>query len=145
VSDYTCTLELVNDSRTLADIAEASGLPARTIRFYIARGLLSGPVKGGRGAAYTADHLAQLNRIKNLQAQGLTLSEIAHRIGELSQSATASPPTAWWQHAIAGDVVVWVKAGAPPWRMRQVRTAIEEFARQIGPREDVTGKGEETV
>src|ERR671922_115977 len=53
---------------TLGEIAAAAGLPARTIRFYIARGLLNGPVKGGRGAAYTTEHLARLDRIKSLQS-----------------------------------------------------------------------------
>ena len=32
----------MNNSRTLAQLSEESGLPARTIRFYIARGLLDG-------------------------------------------------------------------------------------------------------
>ena len=52
-------------------------MPARTIRFYIARGLLDGPVKAGRGAVYTADHLARLERIKEMQAEGRMLAEIA--------------------------------------------------------------------
>jgi DNA-binding transcriptional MerR regulator len=56
---------------TLAEVAEASGLLERTIRFYIARGLLDGPIKGGRAAAYTAEHVARLERIKHLQAAGL--------------------------------------------------------------------------
>jgi len=61
---------------TLAEIAETSGLPARTVRFYIARGLLSGPAKGGRIAEYTAEHVVRLQRIQRLQADGHTLSEI---------------------------------------------------------------------
>jgi hypothetical protein len=39
------------------------------------------------------------------------------------------PPTAWWQHAIADDVIVWVRDGASPWRTKQIRAAVEEFAR----------------
>ena len=35
----------MSNSRTLAELSEESGIPARTIRFYIARGLLDGPVK----------------------------------------------------------------------------------------------------
>jgi DNA-binding transcriptional MerR regulator len=118
---------------TLGEIAEAAGLPARTIRFYIARGLLNGPVKGGRGAAYTTEHLARLDRIKSLQSDGRTLSEIARTLSGHSQESAASPPTAWWQHAIADDIIVWVRAGAAPWRMKQVRTAVDEFARQVAP------------
>ena len=90
---------------TLSEIAEASALPARTIRFYIARGLLNGPVKGGRVAAYTTEHLARLDRIKGLQSEGRTLSEIARMLSGPSRDSAVSPPTAWWQHAIADDIV----------------------------------------
>jgi DNA-binding transcriptional MerR regulator len=130
---------------TLAEIAEASALPARTIRFYIARGLLNGPVKGGRGATYTTGHLALLNRIRNLQSIGRTLSEIARLLGGRSQEPAVSQPTTWWQHAVADDIVVWVKAGAAPWRMKQVRTALDEFARQVQPVDNgTTGKEQGT-
>ena len=49
---------------TLAGLAERSGLPARTIRFYIARGLINAPAKSGRIAEYTAEHVVRLERIK---------------------------------------------------------------------------------
>ena len=116
---------------TLGELAEASGLPARTIRYYIARGLLDGPVKGGRDAAYTEEHLARLERIKTLQSEGRTLLEIERLLSEGSEEISASPPTAWWQHVIADDIIVWVKADAAPWRMRQVRAAVDELARQV--------------
>jgi DNA-binding transcriptional MerR regulator len=127
----------VNEPMTLAEVAEASGLPARTIRFYIARGLLSGPVKAGRSAAYTAEHLARLDRIKRLQAKGRTLADIARTLGGAFANSSrrgesaAAPATAWWQYAIADDVTVWVRAGAAPWRIKQVRAALDEFARQV--------------
>ena len=35
-------------SFTLVELAEVSGVPARTIRFYIAKGLLPPPLVGGR-------------------------------------------------------------------------------------------------
>jgi DNA-binding transcriptional MerR regulator len=120
----------VKEQMTLTDIAVASGLPARTIRFYIARGLLNGPVKGGRGAVYTTEHLARLDRIKSLQSDGRTLSEIARQLSGHSPESAVSP-TAWWQHAIGDDVIVWVRAGVAPWRMKQVRTAVDEFAHQV--------------
>lgn len=124
-------LALVSGYKTLSEIAEVSGLPARTIRFYIARGLLNGPVKAGRGAAYTAEHLTRLEWIKKLQSEGRTLSEIAGALSGVSGKATSAPATPWWQHAIADEVMVWVRADASPWRMRQVRAAVDEFARRL--------------
>jgi DNA-binding transcriptional MerR regulator len=119
---------------SLADIAEASGLPARTIRFYIARGLLSGPVKGGRNAAYTAEHVAQLEGIKRLQAAGHTISEIARILGGgPAEQEPEADAALWQQYAIAEDVIVWVRAGGSPWRTKQLRAAVREFVQRVGP------------
>jgi hypothetical protein len=49
------------------------------------------------------------------------------------------PPTAWWQHPIADDVIVWVRDGATPWRTRQLRAALEEFARRVNPERKTKG------
>jgi DNA-binding transcriptional MerR regulator len=119
----------MNEYLTLAELAEASGLPARTIRFYIARGLLEGPLKAGRGATYTPDHLARLERVKGLQMEGRTLSEIGRILSGVEPEPAATRATAWWQHAVADDVVVWTRAEMSPWRAKQVRAAIGELAR----------------
>jgi DNA-binding transcriptional MerR regulator len=121
----------MSETMTLAELADASGLPARTIRFYIARGLLDGPVKAGRGAAYTPEHLARLERIKKLQANGRMLSEIGHSLGGKATQPAAAAPTAWWQQAIGDDVVVLTRADIGPWRTKQVHAAIEEMARRL--------------
>lgn len=116
---------------TLADLSDAAQLPARTIRFYIARGLLNGPVKAGRGAAYTAEHLERLEEIKKLQAGGRMLSDIARTLsGDTAESAAVSP-TPWLQFSPAEDVVVLTRADMNPWRMKQVRAAIDQLAHNI--------------
>jgi DNA-binding transcriptional MerR regulator len=117
---------------TLAGLAESSGIPARTIRFYIARGILDGPAKGGRDAAYTAGHLEQLRRIQKLQAEGRTLAEIATTL--TAGDSRGPEPAPWWQYALADDVVVWVKADSSPWRLKQIRAAIDELARRLPDR-----------
>ena len=121
----------MSDSITLAELSEESGIPARTIRFYIARGLLDGPVKAGRGAAYTPHHLARLEKIKSLQSEGRMLSEIINLLSPAAPSENATPPTAWWQHAIGDDLLVWVRGDVSPWRMKQIRAAIHGLAAQL--------------
>jgi DNA-binding transcriptional MerR regulator len=121
----------MSNGKTLAELSEASGIPARTIRFYIARGLLDGPVKAGRGAAYTEQHLARLEKIKELQAAGRMLAEIAHDLTDGSPAPMAAPPTAWWQHVIQDDVMVWVRSDVSPWRMKQIRAAVDELAARL--------------
>jgi DNA-binding transcriptional MerR regulator len=121
----------MSKSKTLAELSEESGLPARTIRFYIARGLLDGPVKAGRGAVYTAEHLARLEKIKQLQAEGRMLGEIAHDLRGGPPAHTAVPPSPWWQHVIAEDVTVWVRGDVSPWRMKQIRAAVDDMASRL--------------
>ena len=65
---------------TLRELAAQTGVTERTIRFYISRGILPPPLRGGRGAAYGEAHRARLEEIRKLQAKGLMLAEIAHAL-----------------------------------------------------------------
>ena len=115
---------------SLAGLAEEVGLPARTVRFYIGRGLLPGPEKAGRGASYGQQHLERLREIQRLQGEGLTLSEIAMR-GEVEESAPLPEPEAWWSYSIAEGVEVRVRADQAPWRLRQIRRALAELGSRL--------------
>ena len=117
--------------QTLAELSDASGIPARTIRFYIARGLLKGPVKAGRGAVYTAEHLARLEQIKALQSQGRMLSEIAPMLETERPARAGNPPSAWWQYAIDDDILIWTRADVSPWRRKQILAAIEDMTDRL--------------
>ena len=90
---------------TLGEIAEESGVSARTIRFYISRGLMEGPEKAGRGAKYGQGHVDRLQEIQRLQGEGLTLAEIAAR-GEHGQAVALPEPEAWWSYAVSDGVEV---------------------------------------
>jgi DNA-binding transcriptional MerR regulator len=116
---------------TLQELSESVGLPARTIRFYIARGLLAGPLKAGRAAAYGSEHVERLERIKEMQAEGRTLVEISRLLDAAPRAVSLDAPAAWWQYAINEDVTVSVRADAAPWRMRRIRSALEDFARAL--------------
>jgi len=128
---------------TLRELAAESGLPERTIRFYISRGLLDPPLRGGRGAAYGPDHLARLQEIRTLQAKGLMLAEIA-RLPEPQEAAALDlpAPSTWESYAVADDVVVWVRAGSSPWRGRNIRSALKDFASRVLKNSD-TLKGDD--
>lgn len=83
---------------SLADLSERSGVPGRSIRFYIQRGLLPPPHGAKRGAYYDDAHLSGLLRIREWQDTGLSLDAIAQLI------AGASGPTL--PPARVGSVVV---------------------------------------
>ena len=56
------------------DLAQLSGIPSGTIRFYQREGLIPPPEREGRVAYYDHGHLARLERVKALQSQGLPLA-----------------------------------------------------------------------
>ncbi|MFZ5529752.1 MAG: helix-turn-helix domain-containing protein [Pseudomonadota bacterium] len=62
---------------SLDDLAERSETPARTIRYYIQRGLVSRPHGEKRGAHYSAAHLRQLLQIRKWVGAGMSLQRIA--------------------------------------------------------------------
>jgi DNA-binding transcriptional MerR regulator len=61
---------------TIDELAQASGVPARTIRFYQAEGVLPWPEKRGRIAVYHQPHLDRLEAIGIMQQRGLQLAAI---------------------------------------------------------------------
>ena len=125
-------MRIVSRSLNLAELSSQSGIPARTIRFYISRGLLDGPLKAGRGAVYTDAHLSRIEQIKKLQAEGRTLSEIVRTLGAGKRAGTINPPSQCWQYQINQDVMVLVRGDVSPWRMKQILAAIDGLAAQLG-------------
>jgi DNA-binding transcriptional MerR regulator len=71
-------------------LAAAAQLPVDTLRFYQARGLLQAPRREGRIAVYTDLHLERLTRIRALQQQGFSLSQI-QRVLERPADGTEEP------------------------------------------------------
>lgn len=72
---------------TLQQLSDQSGVPGRTVRYYIQKGLLPPPEGERRGAWYTAGHLAELLRIRQWQEAGLSLDAI----GSLLQARSEAP------------------------------------------------------
>ena len=75
---------------SLAELARVTGVTPRTVRYYIAQGLLPGANEVGPGASYDADHLARLRLIRELQRQHLPLAEIRTRLAGLRPAEVAA-------------------------------------------------------
>lgn len=72
------------------ELAARCGMSVDTIRFYQSRSLLPAPVREGRLAWYTQDHLDRLRRIRSLKAKGFTLASIRRLLdGELDRADEA--------------------------------------------------------
>ena len=62
----------------IGDISKAAGVPTKTIRYYEEIGLLPKPNRAANGyRTYEFDAIERLRFIRDAQATGLTLSEIA--------------------------------------------------------------------
>lgn len=71
---------MTGESFKLQDLADAAGVTPRTVRYYIAQGLLPSPGRLGAGTRYGREHLDRLHLIRRLQDQGLSLAEIRDRL-----------------------------------------------------------------
>ena len=72
----------------LAALTERVGMSVRTVRFYTSRGLVPPPVRRGRSGYYSADHVARLELVRELQAHGFTLAAIEKYVAHIPDDAT---------------------------------------------------------
>lgn len=133
---------------SLQQLSDRAGVQGRTIRYYIQKGLLPAPQGERRGAHYSAEHLADLLRIRQWQEAGLSLEAI----GELLH-AREHPPLAPARpgavevrsHLIVADGVELVvapdRAGLTQTQLRQLFRAVQqahaELIRPAAPDADV--------
>lgn len=76
---------------TLDDLTKRVGMSVRNVRFYTTKGLVPPPIRRGRAGYYTADHVARLELVRELQAHGFTLAAIEGYIARIPPGA--SPET----------------------------------------------------
>ena len=71
----------------IAELASAAKVTARTVRYYVAQGLLPQPGSRGPGTRYDQGHLDRLQLIKRLQREHLPLAEIRRRLEAMDDAA----------------------------------------------------------
>ncbi|HEU0116628.1 MAG TPA: MerR family transcriptional regulator [Thermomicrobiales bacterium] len=102
---------------TIADLEAKTGLPPRTIRYYIGKGLL--PPAHGRGpsATYDLGHLLRLRAIALLREQHIPLEEIKERLDSLHdrdiaamlEIETAPPQDRWRRVQLHPDIELHIR------------------------------------
>ncbi len=75
-----------DETYKLDELARAAGTSARTVRYYVQRGLLRAPAFKGKDTAYGREHLVRLRAIRKLQDAFFPLDAIA---AELEQRSDA--------------------------------------------------------
>jgi DNA-binding transcriptional MerR regulator len=99
---------------TLGELTEAADVSVRTVRYYIAEGLLPPPEGSGPASVYTAGHLDRLRLIQRMKEAYLPLKEIRRRTsglgddevrallrGEAAEGAAKILPEATWDASLA--------------------------------------------
>jgi DNA-binding transcriptional MerR regulator len=72
-----------NASYTIDQLAQHTGVPGRTIRFYQSQGVLPSPRREGRVAYYDDEHVRRLHLIADLRDRGLRLDAIRDALEQL--------------------------------------------------------------
>jgi len=73
---------------SIEELAELTGVPTRTIRYYQSKGTLVAPERRGRVAVYTGTHVERLRVIAELQSRGLRLDAIRDVLALASDGET---------------------------------------------------------
>lgn len=77
---YRSGMPDVQPRYSIAELADLAGVTPRTVRFYLAQGLLPSPGATGPGVKYGEGHLDRLRLIRRLQRQHLPLAEIRNQL-----------------------------------------------------------------
>jgi DNA-binding transcriptional MerR regulator len=73
-----------DDPYSLSDLARLADVTPRTVRYYVALGLLPSPEAAGPATRYGEGHLARLRLIRRLQRDHLPLAEIRIRLERMA-------------------------------------------------------------
>ncbi|HSV72419.1 MAG TPA: MerR family transcriptional regulator [Chthonomonadales bacterium] len=72
---------------TIGELARDAGVTPRTVRYYVAEGLLPAPEHYGRQAVYTLRHLLLVRAIRAMRAEDLPLRKIALVLASSTEEA----------------------------------------------------------
>ncbi|MBE0410400.1 MAG: MerR family transcriptional regulator, partial [Anaerolineales bacterium] len=116
---------------TIQELSELTGLPRRTIHFYVQQEIIPPPEGAGLGAYYTDDHLLRLKLVPLLRQQGLRLDDIREKfrgtadakLGELYEQSNhkiPAPPPAqparqnYVHYQLTAGILLMAPAGLSP-------------------------------
>jgi DNA-binding transcriptional MerR regulator len=126
------------ESYTLSQLTRATGINARTLRHWTARGVFEAPPFRAAATRYGREHLARLRAIQALRQQGVRLDAIRARLDApaappATQPARPPPPKypaeRWERIVLVPGVELHVNAAGGP----MLRRMAEEIFAHYGP------------
>lgn len=113
---------------TLAALEEATGVSARTIRYYISLGLVPAPFSGGRTAAYGDVHLQAILHVRDMKKQGCSLEDIK---GKSPTPGVARVDPSWQVLWAGHDAMVLVRPDITVERRHEIEQAFRTGTRTL--------------
>jgi DNA-binding transcriptional MerR regulator len=111
--------DVADETLTIDELARRTGLTVRNIRAHQARGLLPPPALRGRTGFYGPEHLARLELVKALQADGFNLEAIRRLLEHAGGSTDA--------------VLRFARAVRAPWDEEEPRAvSLEDLRERFG-------------
>ena len=127
----------MDDERySLQELSDAAGVSPRTVRYYIAEGLLSPPEPAGHRTSYSGDHLNRLRLIGMLKEAYLPLKEIRTRLAGIGNEELASALAEAERARVPAGIAEEVKAYRPAPRERRAYAPSPALDESAAPRED---------
>ena len=116
---------------TRYNIHDLASVPTRTVRFYIAEGLIDRPFGAKRGAWYEDRHLQQLLLIRRWTDAGLSLERVRELQAGSPEEAPPRPVKpgmveVWSRITLADGVEIQVEPGRAGMTPEQVRAFIQD-------------------
>lgn len=124
---------------SIDELATLAGVTPRTVRYYIAEGLLDRPAGEKRGAHYLRRHLEQLLLVRRWTDAGLSLDRVRELIAGAPEEPLrrAAPPGSvevWSRLTLADGLEVQVepgRAGLSPEQVRALVRGLTALYRQV--------------
>ena len=117
------------DRYSLDDLASLAGVTARTVRYYIAEGLVDRPEGEKRGAHYLQRHLDQLLAIRRWTDAGISLDRVRELLAGAPEDPSPRPVRpgtveVWSRVTVADGIEVHLEPGRAQLSPEQVRALV---------------------
>ena len=98
---------------TIDELSQLTGVPPRTVRLYVQRGLVPPAAGRGRGSHYGDEHLAGIQRVQDLKRAGKTLDDVRDTM--LQQEGTTvsqeDAPQRRRRRILLAEEGIWLEVG----------------------------------
>jgi DNA-binding transcriptional MerR regulator len=113
---------------TLSELVEASGVSARTIRYYISKQLVSQALGRGRSRYFTSEHLREVAYVARLREQHFSVDEIRDQMAQEVEPASPATGETWERLELHAGLELSIRSDVPE-NVRALARELQVIAR----------------